>query len=99
MEATIVILAVVLLLSLLVNINQLRKQEAKDAYIDELETSNTEYYNFFVGLKERIGNSHSQLKQLDRLGAFESDDETGFIFKEMLDIHKALVKGFSDEGS
>ena len=47
MITTIIILSVILLISLFVNINQLRKQEAQSEYIDELETSNTEYYNFF----------------------------------------------------
>ena len=94
MVTTIVILSIVLVVSLLVNTNQLRKQESQSEYIDELENSNAEYYTFFSSLKTRIGESNSKLKQIDRLGSFESDDETGFIFKEMRDIFDELNKGF-----
>ena len=91
---TIIILSVVLAISLFVNINQLRKQEAQTEYIDELENSNTEYYTFFQSLKTRVGESNSTLKQIDRLGSFEADDETGFAFKELRDIYDELNRGF-----
>lgn len=94
MITTIIILSVVLAISLFVNINQLRKQEAQTEYIEELENSNTEYYTFFQSLKTRVGQSNSQLKQIDRLGSFEADDETGFAFKELRDIYDELNRGF-----
>jgi len=94
MVTTIVILSIVLAISLFVNLNQLRKQESNSEYISELEDSNVEYYTFFTGLKTRIGESNSKLKQLDRLGSFAADDETGFIFEEMKDIFDSLNKGF-----
>ena len=94
MVTTIVVLSIVLAISLFVNLNQLRKQESNSEYISELESSNVEYYTFFTTLKARIGESNSKLKQLDRLGSFEADDETGFIFKEMKDIFDSLNKGF-----
>ena len=94
MEITIIVLSVVLAISLFVNINQLRKQESQSDYIEELENSNTEYYSFFQRLKTQIGESNSKLKQIDRLGSFESDDETGFAFKELKDIYEDLNKGF-----
>ena len=94
MITTIVILSILLLASVFVNINQLRKQEAQTEYIDELENSNTEYYTFFQKLKTQIGQSNSKLKQIDRLGSFESDDETGFAFKELRDIYDDLNRGF-----
>ena len=94
METIIIVLSVVLAISLFVNINQLRKQESQSDYIEELENSNTEYYSFFQRLKTQIGESNSKLKQIDRLGSFESDDETGFAFKELKDIYEDLNKGF-----
>ena len=94
MVTTIVILSIVLAISLFVNLNQLRKQESHSEYIEELESSNTEYFTFFSSLKTRVGESNSKLKQLDRLGSFEADDETGFIFEEMKDIFDSLNKGF-----
>ena len=94
MITTIIILSVLLIVSVFVNINQLRKQEAQTEYIDELENSNTEYYTFFQKLKTQIGESNSKLKQVDRLGSFEADDETGFAFKELKDIYDNLNRGF-----
>ena len=94
MWTTIIILSIVLTISIFVNINQLRKQESQSTYIEDLENSNTEYYTFFSSLKKRVGESNSKLKQLDRLGSFEADDETGFVFKEMQDIIEDLNKGF-----
>ena len=94
MITAIIILSVVLAISLFVNINQLRKQEAQSEYIDELENSNTEYYTFFQKLKTQIGASNSKLKQIDRLGSFEADDETGFAFRELKDIYDDLNRGF-----
>jgi hypothetical protein len=94
MVTTIIILSVVLAISLFVNINQLRKQESQSEYIEELESSNVEYYTFFQKLKTQIGQSNSKLKQIDRLGSFESDDETGFAFKELKDIYDDLNRGF-----
>ena len=94
MITTIVILSVLLTASIAVNINQLRKQESQSDYINDLENSNTEYYNFFQKLKTQIGQSNSKLKQIDRLGSFEADDETGFAFKELKDIYDDLNRGF-----
>ena len=94
MITTIIILSVLLLTSIFVNINQLRKQEAQSEYIDELESSNTEYYTFYQKLKTQIGESNSKLKQIDRLGSFEADDETGFAFRELREIYDDLNRGF-----
>ena len=94
MITTIVILSVLLTASIAVNINQLRKQESQSDYITDLENSNTEYYSFFQKLKTQIGESNSKLKQIDRLGSFEADDETGFAFKELKDIYDDLNRGF-----
>jgi len=94
MITAIIILSVALLVSVFVNINQLRKQEKMSDYIEELETSNTEFYTFFSTLKTRIGESNSKLRQIDRVGSFQADDETGFVFKELQNIMDELNKGF-----
>ena len=94
MEVTVIILSVVLGISILFNINLLRKLEANEDYVSDLENSNTEYYTFFDSLKKRMNQSNSKLKQLDRLGSFEADDEIGFIFKELKDMIEKLNNGF-----
>ena len=91
---TTIILSVILTASVLINFNQMRKQEALEEYIEELENSNTEYYQFFTTLKTRMNESNSKLKQIDRIGSFQADDETGFIFSELRDIVDELNKGF-----
>ena len=94
MITTIVILSIILAVSILVNINQLRKQESQSDYIEDLEKSNTEQYTFVQQFKVRIGEVNSRIRQVDRIGSFEAADETGFIFKELRDIVEELNKGF-----
>jgi len=94
MITTIIVISIILAISLFVNINQLRKQESQSDYIEELENSNTEYYTFFQKLKTQVGESNSKLKQIDRLGSFDADDETGFAFKELREIYEDLNRGF-----
>ena len=94
MITTIVILSVILLASMFVNINQLKKQEAQSDYIEELENSNTEYYNFFQQLKTKVGEANSQIRNADRLGAFEASDEVGTSFQIIREVMDDLNKGF-----
>ena len=81
MITTIVILSIILAVSILVNINQLRKQESQSDYIEDLEKSNTEQYTFVQQFKVRIGEVNSRIRQVDRIGSFEADDETGLFLK------------------
>ena len=95
MITTIIVLSVILLVSLLVNINQLRKQEAQADYIEDLETSNTDYYNFIQSLKNKITEANSEIRNADRLGAFESSDEVGTSFKIIKEVMEDLNRGVS----
>ena len=95
MITTIAVLSVILLVSLLVNINQLRKQEAQADYIEDLETSNTDYYNFIQSLKNKITEANSEIRNADRLGAFESSDEVGTSFKIIREVMEDLNRGVS----
>ncbi len=90
----IVILAVLLAVSLFVNVNQIRKQEQQEDYVNDLESANTRYYTFFQQLKTKVNESNSRIRQVDKIGSFEADDETGFIFKDLQDILEDLNKGF-----
>jgi len=94
MGITIIGLSVLLVSSILFIINLTRKIEANEDYIEELETSNTDFYQFFKDIKTQVNKSNSHLKQIDRLGSFESDDETGYVFKEINDIVEKLNKRF-----
>ena len=90
----IIILSVLLILSIFININLFRKNEAHETYADELETSNTRYEEFYQHLQRRLDESYSKIKQIDRIGSFEADDETGWIFKTIKDIVKQLNEFF-----
>ena len=63
--------------------NLLRKIEAFEDVISELEKSNEEYELLFMDMKQTLNDSASHMRQIDRLGSFESDDETGYVFKEL----------------
>jgi len=86
--------SVLLLAALLVIVNLLRKVESLEDYVSDLETSNLDYYTFFSNLKSKVRESYSRMKNIDRLGSFEADDETGFIFKELKDIADQLNGDF-----
>ena len=93
MITTIIILAVILTLSIYVNINQLRKQEEQTDYIDDLESSNTNYYTFFQQLKTKVNSANSEIRNADRLGAFEASDEVGTSFQLIKDVMDDLNRG------
>ena len=90
MEVIIIIVSIAFVISFLINLNQMRKQEQLEDYINDLEESNLKYYELFGSLRSRLGDSYSRMKAIDRLGSFEADDETGYIFKELKDIIKQL---------
>jgi len=90
---TSIILGVLLLISVLVNINQLKKQEDQTDYINDLENSNTNYYNFLDQLKTKVNSANSEIRNADRLGAFESSDEIGTSFKIIKDVINDLNRG------
>lgn len=49
------------------------------------ETANANL-DFILSIRSRVLSQRSYLKQLDRKGAFESDDEVGYFFKELKKI-------------
>lgn len=48
-----------------------------------LEVVAKENVDFIMSMRTRVLSQQSYLKQLDRKGAFESDDEIGYFFKEL----------------
>ena len=92
MMITIIILSVTLAISIFVNINQLRKQEAQSEYIDDLENSNTNYYTHFDQLKTKLTQANSEIRNIDRLGAFEASDEVGSAFRVIKEVLEDLNK-------
>ena len=93
MMTTIIILSILLAIAIFVNINQLRKQEGQLDYIEELETSNTNYYTFHEQLKTKINQANSEIRNADRMGAFEASDEVGTSFQLIKDVMDDLNRG------
>lgn len=88
------ILSVLVIASGFVIFNLLRKVETLETYVEELEKSNASYDEFFTTLKQRVNGMYSHIKNIDRLGSFQADDETGAIFNEIKSVIEKLNEGF-----
>jgi hypothetical protein len=82
MEFIVLFLVLSLLVSVYVSYNLYMKYQK----LEEISIENS-----------RIMSQRSYLKQLDRRGAFESDDEIGFFFKELKKIVDDISKNFEME--
>lgn len=79
LQITTVILAILLIASIAIIYNLLKKVEKYEEdilYKDE----------YFDKLSEMSSKAHSKLKEIDMNEAFESDDEVGFFFKNLKDM-------------
>jgi len=94
MEYIIIGLSLVSGIFIFTTIRLMKRIETMEDYVKEVEKSNDEYFNFFTSLKTRVSDSYSHLKNIDRLGSFENDDETGYIYKELKKVIEALKQGF-----
>ena len=70
--------------------NLLRKNEALEDVILEQE-------ELVADIAEKIDNSLSRMKEIDQLGSFEADDETGVIFKSLYEIISELEEYYGSE--
>ena len=94
MEYIIIGLSLVSGIFIFTTIRLMKRVETMEDYVKEVEKSNDEYFNFFTSLKTRVSDSYSHLKNIDRLGSFQNDDETGYIYKELKKVIEALKQGF-----
>jgi len=57
----------------------------------------TEYYETTLSdIRQRINKSYTQMTEIDTLGAFESDDDVGIIFKELKNLVDELQNYTND---
>ena len=66
--------------------NLLRKNELYESSIDEFEISLDEQETLISNIATKIDESMMRMKEIDKIGSFEADDETGVIFKNIYDI-------------
>jgi uncharacterized protein HemX len=96
MVITIIVLSISLAVSIYVNVNLTKKFEKLDEMAQESVDTLLENEKFLTELRNRIRSQQSYLRQLDRIGSFEADDETGYFFKEMKDIMNDIAVYFGE---
>ena len=96
MMITIIVLTICLGISIFVNINLTRKFDQLDEMAQDSVDALLENEKFLTELRNRIRSQQSYLRQLDRIGSFEADDETGYFFKEMKDIMNDIAVYFGE---
>jgi hypothetical protein len=84
-------------ISIFINVNLTRKFEKLDEMAQESVDSLLDNEKFLTELKNRVLSQQSYLRQLDRIGSFEADDETGYFFKEMKDIVNDIAVYFGEK--
>ena len=92
----IIFLSVLLTASVYVNINLYKKFDKLEEMAETSVDTLLENEKFLTELKNRVLSQQSYLRQLDRIGSFEADDETGYFFKEMKDIVNDIAVYFGE---
>tara|TARA_B100000963_G_scaffold171905_1_gene149490 strand:- start:14405 stop:14686 length:282 start_codon:yes stop_codon:yes gene_type:complete len=90
MEIAIIILSITTLVFGFTTWNLLRKNEATEDVIEEQEKNISDFAKL-------VDDSMKKMKDLDTKGAFENDDETGFVFKQMYTIIEKLEGYYAEE--
>jgi hypothetical protein len=89
-----IILTVILSLMVVIlgytTFNLLRKLEKQEDAINTQATILASYLSYLNKISDIIEFSDKKLKEVDRKGSFESDDEVGFFFKEIQQIQDTL---------
>lgn len=83
-------IAILISIIIILSYRLITLSERYEDYIDDLEDSNSKYFQFFQNMRSEIDKSMTTIRHLDRLGAFESDDETGVIFKSIKQLIQQL---------
>lgn len=85
MIVTIIISVLSVLVTLLVytNYNLLKKNEKCEDMIKS-------YENYMINLSNTIEFSNKKIKEIDRKGTFDSDDEVGFFFQQLKYLQEQL---------
>ena len=97
MLIAIVALSLALTISIYININLTKKFDTLDEMAQNSVDDLMENEKFLAELRNRILSQRSYLKQLDRIGSFEADDETGYFFKEMKEIVNDISVYFGEQ--
>ena len=69
-------------------VNLTKRIEKYEEHIDELETGIDFYRDLVDNIRQEMLETQSRLIEVDIRGSFESDDEVGFVFKDI----KSLIE-------
>jgi hypothetical protein len=83
MVTTIIILSVLVIILSYTSYNLLKKNEKCEDIIKS-------YENYMINLSNTIDFSNEKIKEVDRKGSFESDDEVGFFFQQLKYLQEQL---------
>ena len=86
MVISLIFLFILLSVSIYITYNLYKKYDVLEELYSNLEKSATEDQSFIFAMRSRVMSQRSYLKQLDKNGSFESDDEVGYFFKELKKI-------------
>ena len=90
MIITIISLSITTLVFGYTTLNLLRKNEAIEDVMEEQEV-------LISDIAAKIDSSMARMKELDQLGSFEADDETGFVFKNMYEVISELEEYYGTQ--
>ena len=90
MIVTIIILSITTIVFLYTTINLLRKNEAHEDVVVEQE-------ELIAEIAKKVDESMARMKDIDKLGSFETDDETGYIFKNLYEVIEDLEKYYGTQ--
>lgn len=93
----IIVLFLLLTVSVYINVNLYKKFDKLEEMAETSVDTLLENEKFLTELKNRVLSQQSYLRQLDRIGSFEADDETGYFFKEMKDIINDIAVYFGEK--
>lgn len=87
----IVILSVLTLLFGYTTYNLLRKNERLEDDLNEAD-------EFVLSIFSNLEKAYERMQSVDRLGSFEADDESGFIFEKIRDILEEINNEYDLNG-
>lgn len=90
MGLIIILLIIVLGVSIYINVNLYHKIQRYEDEFEDAEKYVDELSLYVHDMKENASNALRRMKEVDRKGAFESDDEVGYIFTEIKKIVNEL---------
>lgn len=79
--------------------NLLKKYEALEAEFEELDNNYEQAEILLSEMAGHIDNALGRMKDIDKIGSFEADDETGYVFKEMYQIVQQLEEYYNGQES